>query len=283
MKRFILLSLTAILAMGHAFAQADERDLPTNTLIPHYRLTISYNTTTVLVFSTPVRPIDRGDRDILAIKQPGVDNVLKIKAARVNFPPTNLHVFTADGRIYAFDITYSDSLASSRDLTRLVPTADSTCTVPVAILTGQAMNEEQLSRTVALIRNAPGHHLIEKVCRERMTLAVEQIGQSGPLLFFRIRLQNRSNLPYVLNFLRCYVRDSQKAKRTSIQDQEMLPIYQDSIAAVGGHSQGRLVIALPMFTLANRKEFVLEAYEQHGGRSLVLRLHNHALLRARPL
>jgi len=56
----------------------------------------------------------------MAQKQPGVENVLKVKAARKDFPPTNLHVFTADGRVYAFDVSYSPNPPQTTyDLTKL--------------------------------------------------------------------------------------------------------------------------------------------------------------------
>src|SRR5580658_5431695 len=109
LHRLFIIALT-LLGIPPAQSQPTSRDLPTTTLIPHYRVPVTYNSTTVLVFPAPVRPVDRGDRDVLAQKQPGADNVLKLKAARRNFPPTNLHVFTADGRLFGFDVIYTDSL-----------------------------------------------------------------------------------------------------------------------------------------------------------------------------
>ena len=98
MKHIIIAALFISLRIVVA-AQSAPIDLPESTLIPHYRLSVAYNTTTVLVFPASVKPIDRGDRDILAVKQPGVENVVKVKASRKNFAPTNLLVFTSDGRI----------------------------------------------------------------------------------------------------------------------------------------------------------------------------------------
>jgi len=258
-------------------------DLPASTLMPHYRLSVAYNTTTILVFPANVCPIDRGARDILAVKQPGVDNVLKLKASRRNFSPTNLHVFTADGRIYAFDVTYTDSLAATYNLTSLTASKDTSVISPVATLTNQIMNEDQMKEIITGLHDSTKRRSIIKIRHERMTMSLEDIGQKDALLFFRLKLQNRSNLPYYVNFLRCYTRDRQKARRTSIQEKELTLMYQDSITIIPGHGCQTAVIALPIFTLAGGKEGIIEACERNGGRSLVLHIHNRVLLRARSL
>jgi len=266
---------------GHA--QSAPINLPSSTLIPHYRLAVGYNSTTVLVFAAAVRPVDRGDRDILAIKQPGVENVLKVKAAHRNFLPTNLHVFTADGRLYAFDVSYTDSLASSRDLTALLPVKDSCAFYPDIVLTGQAINDAELLTIVKQLHESPGGRSLAGVRHERMTLVLDRIGQRNDLLFLRLRLCNRSALRYALDFIRCYIRDKQQTRRTSIQEQELAIPWRDSVSVIGGHAVRTIVIAVPLFTLANGKEGIIEIHEKNGGRSLALHLHNRILLKARPL
>lgn len=283
MKKLLFSLVAVLLSVAIVSAQSDPVDLPATTLIPHYRLAVGYSTTTVLVFPAAVRPIDRGDRDILAVKQPGVENVLKVKANRRNFTPTNLHVFTSDGRIYAFDIFYTDSMASSRDLTRLIDPKDAGSFRSTVVLSDQLMNDLQLTTSISKMKDSVRHGRIVSVRHEGMTLTLQGIAQQGPLMFFRLQLHNRSNLPYRVDFIRCYIRDREKARRTSIQEKEVAFVYQDSLPILAGHGEHAFVIALPIFTLANGKEGILEVHEVNGGRSLALHLHNRMILRAQPL
>ena len=283
MKKHFTAGLLLTLMASASFAQMSSADLPASTIVTHYRLAIGYNSTTVLIFAAPVKPVDRGDRDVLALKQPGVENVLKLKAARRNFPATNLHVFTQDGRIYAFDISYTDSLASTRDLTLLVTGFQDAPVRPAAILSKDLINTADISRHVAVLDSLPAHRTGPVNKNDKMSFRIAALGQAESLLFFRFRLANRSNLDYNLGFLRFYIRDRQKAKRTSIQEQEIQPVFRDSTGYVAGKSAIFHSVALPAFTLAGGKELVIEAYEQNGGRSLSIRLHNRSLFRARKL
>jgi conjugative transposon TraN protein len=266
-------------------AQSAEIPLPCTTLIPHYVLSVSYNSTTVLIFPAAVKPqpIDRGDRDILAQKQPGVENVLKLKAARKNFPPTNLHVFTADGRVYAFDVFYTDSLASTRDLTALGTPANYTTQTSLIILSAEPLNSDQMGQYVNKLRRSPVRKSGPADRKNKMSLQLENVAQGGPYLFFKFRLENHSNLDYTLDFMRLYIRDQQKAKRTSVQEREISPIYEDSTFQIPGDSGITHILAVPAFTLAGGKQFIVEAYEKNGGRSLTLYIKNKALFKARRL
>ena len=307
MKRFlhrIFIIALALLEIPPAQSQPPSLDgprtLPASTLIPHYRLPVTYNSTTVLVFPTPVRPVDRGDRDVLAQKQPGADNVLKLKAARRNFPPTNLHVFTADGRLYAFDVIYTDSLAATYDLTRLanpfpanpvvwspggvgvVPSSGLAGSRSLVQLTGEALNDGQMTACLKAIRAQRSNFAISTK-HYQMRLRLDNIDRGGPLLFLRFSLSNHSNLEYVPDFLRLYVRDQTRAKRTSRQELEITPTYADTLPAIPGRATREFIIAIPRMTIPDRKEFRVELYEKNGGRSLSLRINNRALLRSRAI
>ena len=266
------LALTA-----HLPARSQSLPLPPSTLILHYRLFLTYNSTTVLVFPAPVRPVDRGDRDVLAQRQVGVENVLKLKAGRRNFSPTNLHVFTADGRVYAFDLYYTDTLASTYNLTRVDPAT--TPAGPEIVLAGQALNSDQLSICVALVRRQSPEFSIRSH-HYGMRLQLQNIDMAGPMLFFRFTVSNKSNLDYTPDFLRLYLSDQARAKRTSRQDQELSPLYADTLVTISGKNSRMFIVGLPRITIPDRKEFRVELYEKNGGRALALRIRNRQLLHA---
>ncbi|WP_431217554.1 conjugative transposon protein TraN [Puia sp. P3] len=231
----------------------------------------------VLVFPAPVRPIDRGDRDVLAQRQTGVDNVLKLKAARRNFSPTNLHVFTSDGKVYAFDLYYTDTLASTYNLTRLDPAT--TPFGPEIVLAGQPLNSDQLSDCLALVRQQSPEFSIRSH-RYGMRLQLQNIAMAGPILFFRFTVYNKSNLDYTPDFLRLYLSDQARAKRTSRQDQELSPVYADTLVTIPGKESRMFIVGLSRVTIPDRKEFRVELYEKNGGRAIALRIRNRQILHA---
>jgi conjugative transposon TraN protein len=278
MKTLISAIVTFTLALTAQLpAHSQSLPLPPSTLILHYRVFLTYNSTTVLVFPAAVRPVDRGDPDVLAQRQMGVENVLKLKAARRNFSPTNLHVFTGDGRIYAFDLYYTDTLASTYNLTRLDPAT--TPSGPEILLAGQPLNSDQLNACVALIRGQSSEFSIRSR-HYSMRLQLQNIDMVGPMLFFRFTVSNRSNLDYTPDFLRLYLSDQARAKRTSRQDQELRPLYADTLVPIPGRESRTFIVGLPRITIPDRKEFRVELYEKNGGRSLALRIRNRQLLRA---
>ena len=280
----ILFFVVLFLGLSISRLQAQEAvlDLPASSLIPHFRLSINYNTTTVLVFRAPIKPVDRGDRDIIAQKQPGVENVLKLKAARKNFQPTNLHVFTADGRMYAFNITYTDSLATTHDLSGLLFSKADSSLLPVISLSLEGLNSDWLTGDIEAVKSLPVYMPVTSRSY-RMKFQLENISLKDHLLFFRLGIVNRSNLDYTINFVRMYVRDRRRAKRSSVQEQEILPAYQDSAVVISGKSKLIHIMAVPAFTFSNNKELIIELYEKNGGRYLTLTVRNKHLFRAKNL
>src|SRR5665213_4036989 len=108
-SKYILTLLTLLAITFSVKSQYITRDLPPETFIEHYTLAIGYNATTVLIFPASIKPGDKGtsDHEFIIQKQPGAENILKLKAARQDFTPSNLHVFTSDGKIYAFDVSFA--------------------------------------------------------------------------------------------------------------------------------------------------------------------------------
>jgi len=272
--------LFILIIIAEVSARSQSLVIPPSAAILHYRLFLTYNSTTVLVFPAAVRPVDRGDRDVLAQRQTGVENVLKLKAARRNFTPTNVHVFTADGRIYAFDAYYTDSLASTYNLTRLDTATKSSN--PEIVLTSQPLNSDQLIGFLAIVRKQSPEYSLHSH-HYQMRLRLLNIDMAGPLLFFRFSVSNKSNLDFTPDFLRLYICDQTRAKRTSRQDQELTPIYADTLVTIPGKNSRIFVIGIPRVTIPDRKEFRVELYEKNGGRSLDLRIRNRQLLAALPL
>src|SRR5580698_1344204 len=89
--------------VSHCFCQ---------TTIESFPISICCNKTTNLIFSYPIKSVDRGSRVVLAQKANGAENILQVKAARENFQSTNLSVITTDGKLFSFVLSYDKNPAA---------------------------------------------------------------------------------------------------------------------------------------------------------------------------
>lgn len=69
---------------------------------------LPFNKTVSIIFDSPVRSVDLGSRDLMADRADGVENVLKVKAAKMGFNETNFSVITADGKFHSFVANYNE-------------------------------------------------------------------------------------------------------------------------------------------------------------------------------
>src|SRR6266498_834118 len=76
------------------------------SFIQSYRLNITCNKTTNLIFPYSIVNVDRGSKYVLVQKVTGAENILQVKADKPNFSETNLSVITADGNLYSFIVDY---------------------------------------------------------------------------------------------------------------------------------------------------------------------------------
>lgn len=283
MKKILFISLFLVTFATLAFSQPIINNLPASTNVIHYKLAVGYNTTTVLIFPASVKQADRGYKDLIAQKQPGVENVLKIKAARRDFTPTNLHVFTGDGKIYAFNVSYSpDPSQTTYDLTKLDSLRKHDSPQEIIEFSHRGIDNAQLAKSVEIVREAKPF-FSSSTHKYRMKLQLRSIYLSDNILLFGFEITNGSHLPYTIDFTRLYIRDQQKAKRSSLQEREINPLYKDTVTSVAGQTAVKLVVAVPKFTIPDHRLFVLEVYEKNGGRHLLLGMKNQQLFQSRSL
>jgi len=76
--------------------------------IEPYRMEVTYDKTSHLIFPTAIRYVDLGSEYLIAGKAEDAENVLRVKASVRDFEPeTNFSVITNDGRFYSFNVYYS--------------------------------------------------------------------------------------------------------------------------------------------------------------------------------
>src|SRR5580698_5771819 len=76
------------------------------SVIPSKIVSVTYQMTTNIIFPYAIDIADIGSADIIGLKGGKYNNILFLKAARVNFSPTNISVYTSDGKFYSFIVKY---------------------------------------------------------------------------------------------------------------------------------------------------------------------------------
>ncbi len=249
------------------------------------KVEITFNKTSSLVFPSSIVSVDRGSRDVLAQKAQGVQNVLQLKAARANFPETNLTVITSDGMLHHFLVSWSrlpKVLASGIINEEDSITDKTTVDVPVIFATG--MTEPQMEQYSEAITEQKRSVRLVNDRSYKMKLSLLGIYSVDDIMFFSLEVGNRSNISYDVDHLRFYIRDSRKAKRSSSQELVVEPrfVHGDD-ERVKGRDKQNLVYAVDKFTIPDAKKLYIQVMERSGGRHLLLKIRNRTIAHARPI
>lgn len=262
----ISLALFTLQAVGQSLSDPEE-------------LEITYNKTTSVVFPSIIKSVDRGSRDILAQKAKGVDNVLQLKAARYGFPQTNLTVITSDGNIHQFKVGFVKEPTSL--VLRIDEQQDEVSDAPKLIFQTD-MTETEMENHASKITNAKRSIRFVKESKYKIGLSLRGIYIRENVIFYHFRIDNRSNINYDVDFLRFYIQDKQKVKRTASQEVDIKPIYVFGDAEkIRGQTAEDVVYALEKFTIPDAKRLVIEMFEMNGGRNLSLSIRNKTIVNAR--
>ncbi len=273
-KSATIIGLLLILINISAFSQ----NFGSNVIEP-YHLNISFFKTTNLIFPYSIKSVDRGSQDVLAQKANGVENVLQIKAAKKDFDETNLTVITADGKLYSYLLKYADN-----PLALNVQFSEGDKSRNDALFSFENYNEAQIKMDAAQVANEKRtvHGIKNK--KYQMKFALNGLFVRGNVMYYQIKIGNRSNINYDIDQLRFFIRDKKKAKRTATQEIEIKPLYvQNDTISIAGPSERIIVFALSKFTIPDKKYFAVELMEKNGGRHLIMKLNNNDILKAIPL
>lgn len=243
---------------------------------------ITYNKTTSVVFPAVIKSVDRGSRDILAQKAKGVENILQLKAARHSFPQTNLTVITSDGIIYEFTVSYIKEPLQQVLTMENVSFPSRKGIERGTVIFQTDMTETQMENVASRIVNAKRSVRFVNESSFKIGLSLHGIYINENVIFYRFKVRNRSNINYDVDFLRFFIEDKQKVKRTASQEVVIKPIYVfGDVNKINGQSSCDVVYALEKFTIPDAKRLVFEMYEKKGGRNISLSIKNKTIVNAR--
>ncbi len=267
--------------------QAQPGEAMTLGQIEPYEIEVSYDKTSHIIFPAGIRYVDLGSDMIVAGKAQDADNVLRVKAATHGFDnETNFSVITEDGRFYSFNVCYSERpQVMGHDLVKGIRQAEQS--------SSSAVRFEELGNSPASLTGLVMEALYEKDKKPLKHIRSENYGVCiilkgiyihGGKYYFHVEMQNSSNIPFQIDYVKFTVTDRKLAKRTVIQERtmELLRMYKPLLPVQGNGSE-RNIFLLDVFTLSKGQALEIEVAEKNGGRGQVLKIKNSDLVKALPL
>ena len=288
MKNHLKTFWAIALILGFAvqsFAQDSIRTPLALGKIEPYKMEVTYDKTSHLIFPTAIRYVDLGSEYLIAGKAEDAENVLRVKASVRDFEPeTNFSVITNDGRFYSFNVYYSSyPEALSYDLLTMQKAVDKA--------NGNDVLFEELGNNSPSLAGL----LLETIYKNDKRI-VKHIGAKSfgiqfilkgiyihnGKYYFHTELRNRTNVPFEIDFVNFKVVDKKVAKRTVVQERPMIPLRTyKPLDGIAGKATEQNVFLLDQFTIADDKVLLIEIFEKNGGRHQTLQVENSDLIKAR--
>ncbi|WP_079240885.1 conjugative transposon protein TraN [Chryseobacterium indologenes] len=285
-KSHYILIMLLLLLVSKAFGQDSVTtyySLEEGKLEP-FRIQVTYNKTSHLIFPTSIRYVDLGSDLLVANKADPIGNVLRVKSAVRDFEEeTNFSVITEDGKFYSFDASYSsypDIL--SYDLVKLQRGMERQyADVLFEDLKGSSTSliwlfMENLYRK----SNRTIKHIVSKSYGIEFSVRALHVNDSK--FYFTLQVKNQSNVGYAIEWVNFKIVDKKNLKRTVVQDKILKQVrtyFPERIIA--DHSDSKGIYMLDQFTLLKDQVLEIEILEKNGGRHLKVQLENEDLVHAR--
>jgi conjugative transposon TraN protein len=288
MKKYFKTFWAIALLIGFAvasFAQDSSKIQLALGKIEPYRMEVTYDKTSHLIFPTAIRYVDLGSTYLIAGKAEDAENVLRVKASVKDFEPeTNFSVITNDGRFYSFNVLYSSFPETlSYDLQTMHKAVDKE--------NGNDVLFEELGNIAPSLTGLILETIYKKDKRYVKHIGAKSFGIQFILkgiyihngkYYFHAELTNHTNVPFQIDFINFKVVDKKLAKRTVLQERPMIPLRTyKPLDIIGGTTTDQNVFLLGQFTIADDKVLLIEIFEKNGGRHQKLEVENSDLIKAR--
>ena len=265
--------------------QGMSRSIPNGRVVLPYGLEVTFEKTVHLIFPAAIRYVDLGSQNIIAGKADDAENVLRVKAAVREFETeTNMSVICEDGSFYAYNVKYADEpkklSIEMKDF--LAPTEGRLPSNRADIYFKELGSESPI--LVKLIMKSiyqNDKRTIKHVGAKQfgMRFLLRGLYAHNGLLYFHVRMDNESNMPYAVDFITFKVVDKKVAKHTAIQERMLQPLRAfHQVMWIGAGRSERIVFALEQFTLSEDKQLEVTLYERNGSRTLTFYVEPEDLL-----
>ena len=273
-----------LLSSGDLY-QGMSRSIPNGRVVLPYGLEVTFEKTVHLIFPAAVRYVDLGSQNIIAGKADDAENVLRVKAAVREFETeTNMSVICEDGSFYAFNVKYADEPEKlSMEMKDFLSPTEGRLPSNRADIYFKELGSESPILVKLIMKSIYQNdkRIIKHVGAKQfgMRFLLRGLYAHNGLLYFHVRMDNESNMPYAVDFITFKVVDKKVAKHTAIQERMLQPLRAfHQVMWIGAGRSERIVFALEQFTLSEDKQLEVTLYERNGSRTLTFYVEPEDLL-----
>ena len=273
-----------LLSSGDLY-QGMSRSIPNGRVVLPYGLEVTFEKTVHLIFPAAIRYVDLGSQNIIAGKADDAENVLRVKAAVREFETeTNMSVICEDGSFYAFNVKYADEPEKlSMEMKDFLSPTEGRLPSNRADIYFKELGSESPVLVKLIMKSIYQNdkRIIKHVGAKQfgMRFLLRGLYAHNGLLYFHVRMDNESNMPYAVDFITFKVVDKKVAKHTAIQERILQPLRAfHQVMWIGAGRSERIVFALEQFTLSEDKQLEVTLYERNGSRTLTFYVEPEDLL-----
>ena len=273
-----------LLSSGDLY-QGISRSIPNERVVLPYGLEVTFEKTVHLIFPAAIRYVDLGSQNIIAGKADDAENVLRVKAAVREFETeTNMSVICEDGSFYAFNVKYADEPEKlSMEMKDFLSPTEGRLPSNRADIYFKELGSESPILVKLIMKSIYQNdkRTIKHVGAKQfgMRFLLRGLYAHNGLLYFHVRMDNESNMPYAVDFITFKVVDKKVAKHTAIQERMLQPLRAfHQVMWIGAGRSERIVFALEQFTLSEDKQLEVTLYERNGSRTLTFYVEPEDLL-----
>jgi len=273
-----------LLSSGDLY-QGMSRSIPNGRVVLPYGLEVTFEKTVHLIFPAAIRYVDLGSQNIIAGKADDAENVLRVKAAVREFETeTNMSVICEDGSFYAFNVKYADEPGKlSMEMKDFLSPTEGRLPSNRADIYFKELGSESPILVKLIMKSIYQNdkRTIKHVGAKQfgMRFLLRSLYAHNGLLYFHVRMDNESNMPYAVDFITFKVVDKKVAKHTAIQERMLQPLRAfHQVMWIGAGRSERIVFALEQFTLSEDKQLEVTLYERNGSRTLTFYVEPEDLL-----
>ncbi|EFR35202.1 conjugative transposon TraN protein [Porphyromonas asaccharolytica PR426713P-I] len=273
-----------LLSSGDLY-QGMSRSIPNGRVVLPYGLEVTFEKTVHLIFPAAIRYVDLGSQNIIAGKADDAENVLRVKAAVREFETeTNMSVICEDGSFYAFNVKYADEPEKlSMEMKDFLSPTEGRLPSNRADIYFKELGSESPILVKLIMKSIYQNdkRIIKHIGAKQfgMRFLLRGLYAHNGLLYFHVRMDNESNMPYAVDFITFKVVDKKVAKHTAIQERMLQPLRAfHQVMWIGAGRSERIVFALEQFTLSEDKQLEVTLYERNGSRTLTFYVEPEDLL-----
>ena len=273
-----------LLSSGDLY-QGMSRSIPNGRVVLPYGLEVTFEKTVHLIFPAAIRYVDLGSQNIIAGKADDAENVLRVKAAVREFETeTNMSVICEDGSFYVFNVKYADEPEKlSMEMKDFLSPTEGRLPSNRADIYFKELGSESPILVKLIMKSIYQNdkRIIKHVGAKQfgMRFLLRGLYAHNGLLYFHVRMDNESNMPYAVDFITFKVVDKKVAKHTAIQERMLQPLRAfHQVMWIGAGRSERIVFALEQFTLSEDKQLEVTLYERNGSRTLTFYVEPEDLL-----